>query len=202
MLEVQIRDVCASVLHRTLLILLIRVAMSIRCVCFIFGSCGLCYRTNSTILRFCMLGIALRAFSRRGKRSTSELHTSTSNSQETGWMSSPLLVKSFGFVSLGCDLERTSFPKVPLSRRLPLLQICDVVHGSQWKLRCLMKVLGFWRLCLPFLLWLGKQEPRWSNDDTWCSQASSLSMCLKSSRHWWVIQIVKSWKAYFVARCD
>lgn len=32
-------------------------------------------------------------------------------------MSSPLLVKSFGFASLSCDLEGASFPRVPRSRR-------------------------------------------------------------------------------------
>lgn len=83
-LEVQIRDVCASVLHMTVLILVIRVATFTSCVCFIFGSFGLCYSTNLAILRVFVLGITLRAFCTLGKCSTSELHTSTSNSQETG----------------------------------------------------------------------------------------------------------------------
>lgn len=161
--------------------LLVLVAIFASGVCFIFGSFGLCHRTNSTILLFHMLGFALRAFCTLGKHSTSEPHTSSSHSQVTGRMSSLSLVKSFGFVSLSCDLEGASFPKVPLSRRLPLFQLCEVVRGSQLKLKCLTKVLGSWRLCLSYLLWLGQQEPLWSNDDTWCSLASPLSMCLTSS---------------------
>lgn len=122
--------------------LLVLVATFTSDVFFIFGSFGLCHRTDSTILLFRMLGFALRAFCTLGKHSTSELHTSSSHSQTTGRMSFLSLVNSFGFVSLSCDLEGASFPKVPLSRKLPLLQLCEVVHGSQLKLRCLTKVLG------------------------------------------------------------
>lgn len=110
--------------------------------CFIFGSFGLCHRTNTAILLFRMLGTALRACCTLGKHSTSELHTSSSHSRATERMSSLSLVKSFGFVSLSCDLEGASFPKVPLSRRSPSLQICEVVCGSHLNLRCLTKVLG------------------------------------------------------------
>lgn len=192
----------------TLLILLIQATISNSCVCFIFGSFGLFYdRTNWTILTFCVVGIALRASCTLGKQVLYLWATHhTSNSQETEWMSSPLLVKSFGFVSLSCDLEGVSFPKVPHSRRsycFKRVRLFMVASENSGVLLSLWTHLN-WApedSACPFFCGWGSKNSLWSNDDdTWCSWASSLLMCLKSSGHWWVMQIVKSWKAYFVAR--